>query len=223
MWKYLWNAREISPETTFSHNGYAFETDEKYQRFIQQVCMHLPLHHGDAVLDVGCGNGSFFHHLCQQRKVTTVRLDGFDFCTKSIQYAKEHYVGTFREGDAGEVLPFKDDSFDVLVCVCVLQYLPNKDKSLDLLREIKRVVKPSGSILLGNCLDQDKRELANRLREGGDYLPGNLQYLTKQDILGIFPTAQFVDAIDMDLDFYDGQEYKFSAYVTPCLGVGVEK
>jgi len=54
---------------------------------------------------------------------------------------------TFVEDYAGTTLPFADDSFDAVTSISVIEHI-NNDGDVDLLREMIRVTKPGGSIIL---------------------------------------------------------------------------
>lgn len=102
---------------------------------------------GARVLDVGCGNGRFFSTL-EDRNIT---YTGIDFSKGLIDIAEERYANdtraTFMVGDA-LALPFPDNSFDTVVSFAVIHHIPSKEYHMQFFRELARVTKPSGLIVV---------------------------------------------------------------------------
>ena len=45
-------------------------------------------------------------------------------------------------------LPFKDNFFDSIICLGVIQYLGNKKKTMNLMKEFQRCLKPNGKFII---------------------------------------------------------------------------
>jgi ubiquinone/menaquinone biosynthesis C-methylase UbiE len=97
------------------------------------------------LLDVGCGNGLFFSALGNQRDL---RLFGLDRSWELLSEARET-VDPLRliRGVMGE-LPFQDWSFDWVVCLSTLYNLSGMDEVEHALREMIRICKPGGRVLV---------------------------------------------------------------------------
>ncbi|RMD66153.1 class I SAM-dependent methyltransferase [Candidatus Pacearchaeota archaeon] len=96
------------------------------------------------VLDVACGTGRNFYYFPKQCKITAT-----DFSEGMLSLAKKRALKLkrkidFRIADT-ENLPFKDNTFDTVVNSLALCTYRNPVKAL---KEIARVCKPSGKILL---------------------------------------------------------------------------
>ncbi|MGR9037510.1 MAG: class I SAM-dependent methyltransferase [Gammaproteobacteria bacterium] len=91
------------------------------------------------LLDVGASTGIIDNYLsCFFQHVTGVDID-----EKAVKFAVSSHCREnlkFCIADA-MTLPFKNDSFDVVVCAHVYEHLPDPSKMLD---EIFRVLKPQG-------------------------------------------------------------------------------
>jgi SAM-dependent methyltransferase len=102
---------------------------------------------GERVLDLACGTG------VAAREVATVldgggTIIGCDLNQTMLDVAcevaaREGHNIDFRQGDAGD-LPFEDGTFDLVLCQQGFQFFPDR---LAALREIKRVLAPSGRMV----------------------------------------------------------------------------
>lgn len=89
-----------------------------------------------SVLDVGCGEGFTLINLGRNR-IGRV-YEGVDYSNDAIKLAKKLYPKLFvKQGDIYS-LPYKDSSFDILLCTEVLEHLKNPSKAIG---ELKRVSK----------------------------------------------------------------------------------
>ncbi len=100
-------------------------------------------------LEVGCGEGLFLEKIALINK--SVQIYGVDNCNERIERARKRIkkkniadVRLFLSN--GEQLPFKDNYFDVIVCVNVIFNLSSFDHVGKILNEIKRVCKKNGKI-----------------------------------------------------------------------------
>jgi len=94
-------------------------------------------------LDVGCGEGRF----CRMLKAAGVRATGIDPTAAFIEAARRRDPsGDYRLGRA-EGLDFADASFDLVVSYITLVDIPDFRAAI---REMARVVKPGGSVLIAN-------------------------------------------------------------------------
>ena len=95
---------------------------------------------GQRLLDVGCGTG---HHLMQFRE-RGFDVTGVDGSEGMLEVARANNPGIeFAVSDV-EALPFPDQSFDLVICIEVLRYLPHFSKCV---REMGRVLRPGGVCL----------------------------------------------------------------------------
>jgi len=98
----------------------------------------------DKVLDLGCGNGRFYE-FCQDKKVDYF---GVDNSKKLIEIAKKRYPqGKFQIADALH-LPFPSCFFDKVYSLALLHHIPSKNFRIKFFKEVKRVLKPEGLLIL---------------------------------------------------------------------------
>ncbi len=108
------------------------------------------------VLDVGCGGG----YTCEFLARRGARLSGIDRSAPCIEAARSHAALAgleidYRVGRA-EALPFAAASFDVVICVDVLEHVDRPDTTI---AEIARVLAPGGTL----CFDTINRTFRSRL------------------------------------------------------------
>lgn len=99
---------------------------------------------GDKVLDSGCANGRFFEVI----KNKEAEYFGVDISEQLIDIAKKNYPeAKFQVADSLK-LPFPDSLFDKVYSMSVLHHIPSKNLQLQYLKEIKRVLKTEGLLVL---------------------------------------------------------------------------
>jgi ubiquinone/menaquinone biosynthesis C-methylase UbiE len=99
---------------------------------------------GDKILDLGCGSGRYFLLL----KEKGVNYFGIDIAEKLIEIAKNKYPeGNFQIVDALN-FQFPTNFFDKVYSIATLHHIPSKEFRLQFLREVKRILKPGGLLIL---------------------------------------------------------------------------
>ena len=108
----------------------------------------LGVHTGEQVLEIGCGSGAVTRalakHIAPNGKVVGLDASGA-LLPIARRLANEAGLGNlieFRHGDCRN-LPFRDNSFDVVLTVTTLSHVPNVDRAL---QEIVRVTRPGGRL-----------------------------------------------------------------------------
>ncbi len=74
----------------------------------------------------------------------------------------------FQEGDASDLRDLKDHSFDLIVSIFGAMFAP---RPFDVAREMVRVTRPGGRIVMGNWIPNDPTFVAEILRISSAYLP----------------------------------------------------
>lgn len=96
-----------------------------------------------SLLDVGCGVGAMHPYINPDFD----RIFGVDVSGESIKQAKINNPSLEYTHYDGHRLPFKDNSFDMSLAVCVLHHVP-PEQWHDFLAEKARVVRPGGLVCL---------------------------------------------------------------------------
>ncbi len=127
---------------------------------------------GGTVLDVGCGSS---------RIMGSRRMVGLDIVLAKLRYARR-YGNPLVHGSIS-ALPFKDASFDTVICSEVIEHVPADAKVFD---ELERVLKPGGRLILGTP-DYDRWRwrtlewLYGRLSPGG-YADEHITHFARRNL-----------------------------------------
>jgi len=98
----------------------------------------------ERILDLGCGNGRLFELF----KNRNVEYFGVDNVEKLIEIARKKYPeAKFLVGDALN-LPFPDNYFDKVFSIAVFHHIPSGEFRLQFLKEVRRVLKQEGFLIL---------------------------------------------------------------------------
>lgn len=148
-----------------------------YKNMLQEIYRELGLKHGDVILDAGCGTG----HACSLFAIDKeVNIIGIDNSREALMLAQSKIGGrkniTLKEADINMPLQFSDNSFDVILLINVLFLLKKPE---EVLKEMYRVLKPGGKIVIVNPVsNEDVFETYRKYwkKDNGD-VAGNLKLL----------------------------------------------
>ena len=125
---------------------------------------------GLKVLDLGCGDGT--------TALPAARLGadvlGVDIARNLVEAgnkrAKEEGLTNckFQEGDASNLHELKDHTFDLVVSIFGAMFAP---KPFDVAKEMVRVTRPGGRIVMGNWIPNDPTLVAQILKISSSYSP----------------------------------------------------
>jgi ubiquinone/menaquinone biosynthesis C-methylase UbiE len=141
-----WEQQAVHHQDDLCHMVARYTTEEGFRAMVEDIRAKLCLEKANQLLDVGCGNGWVLSHLKQYVSHVT----GVDFSRKMIDTAKALMPdGDFHQSEAMD-LHFSDDSFDRVLCYGVFQYYPNVRYAERCIKELLRVCKSGGCLLLGD-------------------------------------------------------------------------
>jgi 2-polyprenyl-6-hydroxyphenyl methylase/3-demethylubiquinone-9 3-methyltransferase len=125
---------------------------------------------GKEILDLGCAGGFMAEAIAQRG----AKVTGIDPAQKAIEIARSHaeseHLSIKYDVGVGENLPYGDQTFDIVVCVDVLEHVSDLNQVIN---EIARVLKPGGYL----AYDTINRTLLARFAT----------ITLAEDILGILP------------------------------------
>ncbi len=135
------------------------------------------LAHPSRILEVGCGTGRFMRSLCSKgHKVYGLEPSVFMLDKareKTLQFEYAYYV--LGEGKA---LPFPNDAFDLVYSIRVINQVASLDYAFEMIKEMVRVCRSRGCILLEFC---NSRGIRRRKYRGVRMSVGDLEALLNCD------------------------------------------
>jgi len=136
----------------------------------EALVRELGITDGLQVLDLGCGDGT--------TALPAARLGadvlGVDSASNLVAAgnARAEALGLtnlrFQEGDATNLNELDDESFDLVISVFGAMFAP---RPFDVAKEMVRVTKPGGRIVMGNWIPNDPTLVAQILRISSSYSP----------------------------------------------------
>jgi SAM-dependent methyltransferase len=125
---------------------------------------------GMSVLDVGCGDGTTAVPAAQ----IGADVLGVDIASNLVAAgnARAQHLGldnlTFQEGDASDLKDLDDGQFDLVVSIFGAMFAP---RPFDVAKELVRVTRSGGRIVMGNWIPGDPTLVAQILKISGAYSP----------------------------------------------------
>lgn len=99
---------------------------------------------GGSILDFGCGKGEIIGAI--KKLNPSARYSGADVSSAALDYASKKYPDVaFVKIEDGGPLPYEDNSFDFIFTSEVIEHVYDTENAF---KEIARVLRPGGSILL---------------------------------------------------------------------------
>ncbi|HEY6046718.1 MAG TPA: class I SAM-dependent methyltransferase [Pyrinomonadaceae bacterium] len=109
--------------------------------FVRRICDQLRAEGNSEprILDIGCGTGGNLETLSGFG-----RAEGVDISSEALDFCRARGLNNVRQG-AAETLPYESESFDLVTGLDVVEHL---DDDVSGLREMRRVLRPGGRMLL---------------------------------------------------------------------------
>lgn len=136
----------------------------------EAVVNSLGITKGQRVLDLGCGDGTTaIPEARLGAEVTGVDIAGYLVAAANRRAQGEGLSNAqFQEGDASNLEGLANDSFDLVVSMFGAMFAPRPH---DVAREMVRVARPGGRIVMGNWIPGDPTLVAQILKISSAYSP----------------------------------------------------
>src|SRR5881409_1289401 len=160
----------VNPNKALWEKGDFTRIAESMRESGEALVMTLGITEGLEVLDLGYGDGT--------TALPAARLGanvlGVDIASNLVEAgnARAQTLGLtncrFQEGDASDLSELEDDSFDLVVSIFGAMFAP---RPFDVAKEVVRVTRPGGRIVMGNWIPGDPTLVAQILRICSAYTP----------------------------------------------------
>jgi SAM-dependent methyltransferase len=160
----------INPNKALWEKGDFTRIAESMRESGEVLVTKLGITDGLEVLDVGCGDGT--------TALPAARLGanvlGVDIASNLVEAgnARAQSLGLtncrFQEGDASDLSELEDDSFDLVISIFGAMFAP---RPFDVAKELVRVTRSGGRIVMGNWIPNDPTLVAQILKISASYSP----------------------------------------------------
>ena len=163
-------AQAVNPNKALWEKGDFTRIAETMRQSGEELVGTLGITPGMKVLDLGCGDGTTA--LPAAERGTSVL--GVDIAENLVAAgnARAEAKGLanlrFQQGDASDLAGLADASFDLVVSIFGAMFAPRAD---DVAREMVRVTRPGGRIVMGNWIPGDPTLVAQILKISAAYTP----------------------------------------------------
>jgi len=136
----------------------------------EALVMTLGIAEGLKVLDLGSGDGT----TALPAAKLGANVLGVDIASNLVEAgnARAESLGLtncrFQEGDASDLSELEDDSFDLVISIFGAMFAP---RPFDVAKELVRVTRPGGRIVMGNWIPNDPTLVAQILKISTSYSP----------------------------------------------------
>jgi ubiquinone/menaquinone biosynthesis C-methylase UbiE len=144
-----------------------FYTDE-LKEHLKSIVSSFNLIKGSRLLDVGSGTGGLIPYLLDAAGPDGT-IHAVDFAEEMIHAGKEKFKEQTKvvfHAASVESMPFVDEFFDYVICFGAFPHFEDKAVAL---REMKRVLKSQGSLLIAHALSSDEIKDHHRKAEPVKY------------------------------------------------------
>ena len=160
----------INPNRQLWEKGDFTRVAQAMRQSGEELVDSLDIVSGIDVLDLGCGDGTTAVPLAQRG----ANVLGVDIAANLVAAGNERarHAGLsnlrFRQGDACDLTGIADHSFDLVVSIFGAMFAP---RPFDVAREMLRVTRPGGRIVMGNWIPGDPTLVAQILKISAAYAP----------------------------------------------------
>jgi SAM-dependent methyltransferase len=160
----------INPNKALWEKGDFTRIAESMRESGEALVMTLGITDGLEVLDLGCGDGT----TALPAAKLGANVLGVDIASNLVEAgnARARSLGLsncrFQEGDASDLSDIDDNSFDLVISIFGAMFAP---RPFDVAKEIVRVTRPGGRIVMGNWIPNDPTLVAQILKISSSYSP----------------------------------------------------
>ena len=199
---------------TYWNNIYKSITNQKptYDPWLDKYKHILDKDKDTTIIDLGCGSGSDTLYLTERN----YKVLSCDYSEEALNIVKRDIPNSkIMQLDLTEKLPFKDESISVIIADLSLHYF-NNVTTKNIIKEIKRVLKPNGYIIgrVNSVNDINYGAQGGKEIEKHFYLneSGYKRFFDKEDIEYYFNEFKIKDCSEESMTRYGSEKiaWKFA-------------
>ena len=164
------NAPTLNPNKALWEKGDFTKMAETMRKSGSDFVEKLGINKGMKVLDVGCGDGTTAIPAARKGAI----VQGVDIARNLVEAGnrriKEEGLSniSFREGDVTNLEGIPDNNYDLVISIFGAMFAP---RPFDVAREMVRVTRKGGKIIMGNWIPNDPTLVAQILKIVSAYTP----------------------------------------------------
>jgi len=168
--KEIMSGASVSPNQALWEKGDFTRIAESMRDSGEALVQRIGITSGLKVLDLGCGDGTTALPAAQ----AGAQVLGVDIARNLVEAGNRRAAALglancrFEQGDAMNLQRIADHSFDMVVSIFGAMFAP---KPFDVAKEMVRVTRPGGRIVMGNWIPSDPTLVAQILRISAAYTP----------------------------------------------------
>jgi ubiquinone/menaquinone biosynthesis C-methylase UbiE len=161
---------QMNPNKALWEKGDFTQIAQTMRESGEALVAKLGITKGMDVLDLGCGDGTTAIPAAE----LGANVLGVDIASNLVEAGNIRAIKagltnlTFQEGDAINLIGLRDRSFDLVVSIFGAMFAP---KPFDVAKEMVRVTRPGGRIVMGNWIPGDPTLVAQILKISSAYTP----------------------------------------------------
>lgn len=150
----------------YNHFGDSFSaTRQRLQPGVKKILETI--REDDSVLDLGCGNGHFLREI--HKRGHRAPLLGVDFSLPLLRDAESTLEVSFKEADLTQLSVLSEqalitDNWSLVTAFATLHHIPSHEIRLDILKTVKKLLKPNGKFILSNWQFLNSEKLKARIQ-----------------------------------------------------------
>jgi SAM-dependent methyltransferase len=159
-------------------SGWSAEGLARRLKVFRGLVGELPLEKGSRVLELGCGAGTYVRYLTELGH----HVIGVDYAIPSLERATaadRKRLACYVAADGYE-LPFAPSSFDLVVCIGVLQALSRPERLID---QIAGVLRPHGLVVVEVLNALGPGRVLRQLRQAVGRRPGRVRFFRPSEVV----------------------------------------
>jgi len=167
---YTFKSSPMNPNKALWEKGDFTRVAQSMRRSGESVVNRLGITKGIKILDLGCGDGT----TALPEAMLGADVLGVDIASNLVEAGKKRARDAalpnckFQLGDASDLHDLKDNSFDLVVSMFGAMFAP---KPFEVAKEMVRVTRSGGRIMMGNWIPNDPTLVARILKISSAYSP----------------------------------------------------
>ena len=160
----------MNPNQALWEKGDFTRVAQSMRRSGEQLVSRLGITKDMAVLDLGCGDGT----TAIPEAMLGAKVLGVDIANNLVEAGNKRAVQAglsnckFQQGDASNLHGLNENSFDLIVSIFGAMFAP---KPFEVAKEMVRVCRPGGRVVMGNWIPNDPTLVAQILKISSAYSP----------------------------------------------------